>query len=501
MKSSSTDRRREARARLAQITRSICCDSFRDFAIRMWSSIPMTNPLILPSVAFDGVCAALQAVADGRIKRLVIDQPPGTAKSVLGSVGFPAYLYLASDGTERVMCGSFSHGFALRDATRCRDLMISDDYRALVAGRWSIRPFPDRVDDFWLTNGGRRMIVSPAGSGMGERCTVQIIDDAVSAAQAYSKAAKQDATRWVSTALTSRLEDQDRDRRVMIAQRLATDDPPQWAIDRGWKCLNLTAILGRDANLDPIDEAPCELYDDDGVLVWRDPRKPGETVSPLLSENALKELRIDMGSAAFSAQYLQKPLPAGGGMFKREWFEIVDAAPRGGHAVRAWDLAASTEKTAAYTAGVKIRDVDGELYIEDCRAIQGTPKQVEDLILETAELDGADVQIDMPQDPGQAGKAQKSAYAKLLRKFVVRFSPETGSKEGRAAPFAAQAEASKVKLVRGNWNAPYLDELEGFPNARFKDRVDASSRAYAALIKKGSSPMSWSGPELLEQRW
>ena len=273
--SPSIDRRRLA-ARRASLAASVCIDSFADFSERIWHRIPMTNPLQRErAVAFEGVCAALQAVGDGRIRRLGICQPPGTAKSVLTTVSFPAWLELKSRGAERVMCGSFSHGFAMRDATRCRDVMQSDEYRELVAysGRpWSIRAFPDRVDDFWLTGGGRRMLVSPKGSGMGERCTVQLVDDPLSVLQAYSGKAKRAATKWISTSLPSRLENQDRDRRILVMQRLAADDPMAWAIARGWKILNLTAILGRDAKLQPIEEQPCELYDDAGELVWRDPR-------------------------------------------------------------------------------------------------------------------------------------------------------------------------------------------------------------------------------------
>jgi hypothetical protein len=61
----------------------------------------------------------------------------------------------------------------------------------------------------------------------------------------------------------------------------------------------------------------------------------------------------------------------------------------------------------------------------------------------------------------------------------------TGSKEVRADPFAAQAEARNVRLVRGPWNGAYLDELTIFPNGANDDVVDASSGAFAKL---GSAP-------------
>ena len=89
----------------------------------------------------------------------------------------------------------------------------------------------------------------------------------------------------------------------------------------------------------------------------------------------------------------------------------------------------------------------------------------------------------IPQDPGQAGKAQRAYLAGKLAGAIVRFSPETGSKELRAEPFAAQAQAGNVSLVRGNWNDAFLDEVESFPSGRLKDRVDGASRAFAEMVQ------------------
>lgn len=478
-----------ARAYRLELLRSICADSFRDYVTHLWPQIEPTRALV-PSVAVDGVCAALQAVGEGRIKRLVICQPPGTSKSLLGSVGFPSWIELKERGRARVMCGSYSHQFAERDAIKCREVIRSAPYRQLVGGAWGIRAdVGDRFDDVWFTGGGRRVIVSPSTS-MGERCTVQVVDDALSGEGAFSKAERHRAIRWVSQFLPSRLEDQDNDVRVIMGQRLCEEDPPGWAISNGWKVLNLPAVLDE-------DDEPCELYDDAGGLVWRDPRRPGEPLSELLSISALAKLRADMGSAAFSAQYLQKPLPAGGGMFKRKWFQFVDIAPSGGRAVRGWDLAATADESAAATAGVKIRLVGKDIYIEHCRWLQGSAHDVEEAIAECAAADGRSVEIDIPQDPGQAGKAQKSYLAGKLAGYVVRFSPETGSKELRAQPLAAQAEAGNVYIVRGSWNEPYLEEIESFPHGKLKDRADASSRAYAALIARGNTPRMSFGAEVV----
>lgn len=466
----------------------------------------MTNPLVTDArgraVAFDGVCAALQAVADGRIRRLGICQPPGTAKSVLGAVAFPAYLQLASGGTERVMCGSFSHSFALRDATRCRDLMQSDAYRELVAGEFAIRRFPDRVDDFWLTNGGRRMIVSPGGATMGERCTVQVIDDALSSNQAYSESAKREARRWVSTALTSRLEDQERNRRVMIMQRLATDDPMAWAIERGWKILDLTAILGRDANLQPVEEAPCELYDDAGALVWRDERKPGDTVSPLLTERALKELREDMGAAAFAAQYLQKPQDAGAAIFHRAWFGRSDPLPRCDREVIALD-ASFKEGDDSDFAVIQAWGASGDdrYLLEQWRRRAGFVDTLAAMRDVRARHPSARVLVEAAAN----GHAIIDQLGRELGAGVVEAVPATGGKMPRWQAVAPICERGKVVAQScARWDGDggldaWLGEVCAAPNGDHDDQVDAMAYALVALDERGSEWPDYS--QLRRQRF
>lgn len=174
-----------------------------------------------------------------------------------------------------------------------------------------------------------------------------------------------------------------------------------------------------------------------------------------------------------------------GNFFREEWFDIVDHAPRDGVAMRGWDLAATEDDpTAAWTAGVKmIHGKDGYYYIVDVKKEQATPGGVERLILRTATQDSKNTKISLPQDPGQAGLSQKRTYSKLLMGFNFTFSPESGSKEERAMPLSAQAEAGNVKIVRGKWNDSFLKEAVAFPDGKFKDQIDGASRAFGEFSK------------------
>jgi predicted phage terminase large subunit-like protein len=121
--------------------------------------------------------------------------------------------------------------------------------------------------------------------------------------------------------------------------------------------------------------------------------------------------------------------------------------------------------------------------VEHVERLQGTPNEVERALYHLAMSDGRETEIALPQDPGQAGKAQKHALIRLLAGFRVKSQPVTGSKVVRAMPFSSQAEAGNVRLVAGPWNAAFLNELENFPTGRHDDQVDAVCEAFHALTQ------------------
>ena len=94
------------------------------------------------------------------------------------------------------------------------------------------------------------------------------------------------------------------------------------------------------------------------------------------------------------------------------------------------------------------------------------------------------VKIRLPQDPGQAGKDQAQSYIKYLAGFDVTAIPESGSKEVRAEPMAAQWQAGNFDVLIADWNEAYFNQLESFPMSKFKDMVDAGSSAFSQLELK-----------------
>jgi predicted phage terminase large subunit-like protein len=180
-----------------------------------------------------------------------------------------------------------------------------------------------------------------------------------------------------------------------------------------------------------------------------------------------------------------KVRPAAGLLFQRGWCQIVDAVPAGVRWMRGWDLAATPKvegNDPDGTAGTKVGKLpDGRYIIGHHVKAFLSPNGVETLIKNTAEQDGRDTEISLPQDPGQAGKSQVTNLIKLLSGFAARATPESGDKVTRFSPFSAQAEAGNVLVLRAPWNEDWFSSLEGFPDAPHDDDADSTSRAFNAL--------------------
>jgi predicted phage terminase large subunit-like protein len=183
--------------------------------------------------------------------------------------------------------------------------------------------------------------------------------------------------------------------------------------------------------------------------------------------------------------------PSAGNYFRAGWCEVIDVPPFPMTMVRGWDLAATREdgvNDPDWTTATKMgRTPDGRFVVLDHVWLRGTPGQVERLIYNTATADGRSVAISLPQDPGQAGKAQVAALVKMLAGWRVSATPESGDKVTRFSPFSAQAEAGNVLVVRGAWNDRFFRQLESFPEGVHDDDADSTSRAFNALA--GRSPV------------
>ena len=431
----------------------------------------------------------LEQVLKGRIRRLIINVPPGHMKSLSVSVFWPAWAWLMRPQV-RFAFTAYRGDLALRDADRSRDLMRSEFYQELLLGRpkkWGLlRAGQDTKSRFANTEGGYRFSSAVAGI-MGEGGDIVVLDDPHNVEQAESDTVRDETIRKIRLALPTRV----RSRTgavVIIMQRLHPRDLTGVFLDEEgelWTHLCLPARFELD------HPHPCPFD-------WR--TKPGELLFPeLFDQKRIDELTTGLTEYGEAGQLQQRPHPREGGMMKRDDFKIIDAAevPKGGTIVRGWDLAATDAtaveaKKAAWTVGLRLRYVKRKIYVEDVIRLRGSPHKVRTTMRTAASNDGKVVIIDFPQDPGQAGKAQAEDIAADFPDRRIYYTPESGAKEVRAEAPAAQVEAGNVFLVRGAWNGVFLDEAAAFPGSTFKDQVDAFSRAYHRAVRQPRRPRSGS---------
>lgn len=427
----------------------------------------------------DALAEHLEAVSDGRLLRLLINVPPGTMKSLATSVAWPAWEWgPRNEPWRRYVCASYSRTLSIRDNRRCRRLVESDWYRARWGDRVRLVGDQNAKELYETSATGFKLATSVGGVGTGQRGDRVIIDDPHNVLDGESAAKRLEAILWFTEVMPTRLNDPKTSAIVVIMQRVHEADVSGEILARelGYEHLMLPM------RFEP--ERRCST-----AIGFTDPRTAeGELLFPArFPPEVVERDEKVLGEYATAGQLQQRPAPRKGGLFDKAWLGIVPAAPAGLQLVRAWDLAATDPKPGqepSWTVGLLLgRDRAGLHFVVDVVRLRGNPGAVEAAIVNTAKQDGRGVTIDLPQDPGQAGKAQIAHLVARLAGHAVVWSPESGDKVTRATPVSAQAEAGNVKLVEAPWNRALLDELGTAPRGKFTDQMDALSRAFHRLLK------------------
>ncbi len=425
----------------------------------------------------------LQRVADGEIKRLLIFMPPRHGKSEEVSRLFSAYyLYRHPDRWVGLNSYAAELAFTLSRAAR-------DNYQA--AGG-ILRSDASAVNHWETIQGGGLWAAGVGGPITGKGFHLGIIDDPLkNAEEASSEVIREKQKDWYQSTFYTR--EEPGGAIVIIQTRWHEDDLSGWLLAQEnveeperWHVVSFGAVKEPESSGFP---PSCTVEPD-----WRG---DGQALCPeRYPLERLARIAGRIGNYFFAALYQQWPRPREGNRFQRGWFGLVDAAPIKCRRIRYWDKA-GTAGGGAYTAGVLMaRSPDGLYYVEDVIRGQWSAMDRERAILQTAHMDreryGSTVHFWVEQEPGSGGKESAEATVRMLAGFPVWKETVTGSKDVRAEPFAAQAQAGNVKVLRGTWNAAYLEELMSFPNGRYKDQTDASSGAFNKLAvgSSGIEPAS-----------
>ncbi|MEJ7597777.1 MAG: hypothetical protein WKG01_07705 [Kofleriaceae bacterium] len=254
-----------------ELRRSLYRDSFADFTVWAWPLI--TGAPLRPNRATTAITAALQDVADGRTRRLLVAVPPGLGKTTTLAL-YAAWRLLRNPGWRAIHA---SHSFSLisTQSRRVRRLVESAEYQALFPAV-AIRPDESSVEN-WATTADGRFIATGTDSGLtGRRADEAVLDDPLAASDRFSKAARESLWSWFTESLSTRL-DGENPPIACVQQRLDQDDLIGRLITAGgWTLLEL----------------PAE--DDDGTLL----------APEILSREKLDALKLQIGSAVYACQFL-----------------------------------------------------------------------------------------------------------------------------------------------------------------------------------------------------
>ena len=432
------------------------------------------------------MCEHLEALAQGEIKRLIVNVPPRTMKSLTCNVFFPAWVWAQKSSNQHIHYGprtrfifsSHSWDLTLRDSTKCRAVIDSDKYRAWYGDRYTLAKDQNAKHRYRNSETGERLATSVEGKLTGEGANIIGIDDPHDPVATESDLQRENVINWWRYKMASRLNDASRDAFFLVMQRLHQRDLCGFLLAQGgWEHLCLPMLYEPDHPAVSVHD----LRKNDGDLLWKD-RFP---------KNIVEEARRTLGAYGFAGQMQQRPAPREGSMFDPTKWKYCepDQVPQEGQVVRGWDIGATEDARAAYSCGLKMRNVKGHIYIEHVTRFRAEDENVTRRIVAIAEQDGRPVQVFIPQDPGAAGKLFKQHLVRALIGFKVRSSPESGDKAERAIPLSDFQKEGNVTLVRGTWNDAFVDEAAIFPNSEYKDQVDAATRAFAwfSRRKKGTS--------------
>jgi predicted phage terminase large subunit-like protein len=481
--------------------------SFYHFLEFMWPAV--SNEKLQPNWHLPYICQQLQNLAEAvntertrqggkqKIADLIINVPPGSTKTTMVSVLFPAWCWSRWHWMEFIGL-SYSNILSLEAAESHRNLIQSERFQVIYPDL-RIKRDKNQKSNFQIqkvlkknpstrdrmSSGGSRYSTSVGGTLTGFHSHITVVDDPINPEQAVSPVQLDTANRWLDTTLPTRKVHKACSPVIYVMQRLHEDDPTGHKLAKKNNDSSLISLPGEIQNYEE-EVSPGylkEKYTSDGLL---DPER--------MSWGILDGLKDDLGQYGYAGQIGQSPSPPSGGMFEVDKFQLVDRRPEQPKIesiVRYWDKAGtevtgrSKNKGPAWTVGVKMAKLtNGNFIILNVVRGRWGSGDREKKIKQTAIADGHSVSIGIEQEPGSGGKESAEGTIKNLAGFTVKANSPTGDKVYRADPYSVQVNHGNVHILQASWEDTFVDEHRFFPNSTFKDQVDAAAGAFAFLSSR-----------------
>lgn len=423
--------------------------------------------VFLPNWHLEALCYHLELVRAGKIKRLKIEVPPRSLKSVCASVALPAFI-LGHDPTAKIITVSYSSDLAAKHAADCRAVMQSAWYAALFPAT-KLSGAKNQESNYETTKRGYRYATSVGGTLTGRGGNLIIIDDPLKPEDAMSQAKREAVNAWYSRTLLSRLNNKASDAIILVQQRLHLDDLAGHVEGlEDWVTLRLPAIAEEDARI-PLGVGRFHFRRSDEVLhPAREPR------------SVLDAMRRSLGSTTFSAQYQQCPVPADGEIVKWKWFQRYNAPPPRSQltVVQSWDTASKPDQHHDFSVCTTWGICGDNLFLLDVERARLDFPSLKRRVIDLAKQW-------LPQTILIEDKGSGTALIQQLRReshgipFPTAYVPRD-DKLTRLHAQSAQIEAGHVHLPeRASWLDDLRSEIAAFPQGRHDDQVDSISQFLA----------------------
>ena len=433
-------------------------EDYRFFLRRSFGAIAPAHKY-LHNWHIDCVSEYLMACQAGDIKRLIINVPPRSMKSINVSTAFPAWLLGQSPATQ-VVCASYGQQLANK---------LSLDTRLLIESPWYQAAFPDTLlakdqnekSKFMTTERGHRIATSVGGGLIGEGGDYLIFDDPVKPDEAMSEVTRENANNWIDTGFMSRGNSKDACF-IGVMQRLNEDDVVGHLMKNGsWEHLILPAEFQRKT-----------VYDINGRH-WE--AKRGDFLHEARMDRAyLDEKRKDLGEYGYAAQFDQRPAPLAGGMIKKGWFNLVDEFPMSfSKIICSWDTASKANAGADLSA-CSVWGVRNNGYY----LLKLFEKR-----MEYPELKAKVLQMHQDTESDSILIEDKSSGMALIQDLrhdtnipIVAINP-INDKIARMSSASTEIEGGNVYLKTGDmWVEDFIEYMSIYPNVSKMDMGDSISQ-------------------------
>lgn len=322
-------------------------NDFHTFLKGAWHVIEGPRPFI-DGWHIKAVCEHLEALYNLQIKTLLCNVPPGTCKSTIFSIAFPAWVW-CKDPSLQFMYSSFGAALSRRDNVNCRRLIQSPWFQKRWGNKCQLTGDVNTKMRFENCQGGYRIATSIKGAATGEHVDFIFFDDPNNAADTESDIKRDGTNEICDRVMYSRFNNPETGRLGIVQQRLHMQDFSGHILAKDIKglvhlCLPMEYEPLRSCVTIPLKSTPKKP--------WRDPRKKeGELLWPqFFDQEDVEKLKVSLRNQyAIAGQLQQNPSPTDGVILKRasfKWWK-EQTPPKCHFVLQSWDTALSAEENAA----------------------------------------------------------------------------------------------------------------------------------------------------------